>query len=100
MNTSAAPHLQAFKSQYGHCNVPQKYKKNPSLGSWLAQQRISMRKMQLESKSESTRVETQWERISRLEQLGVVSSIGTKVFDHLNSCEHAMFITRQASADV
>ena len=28
-----------FESQHGHCNVPQKYSQNPSLGAWVAQQR-------------------------------------------------------------
>ena len=28
-----------FERQHGHCNVPQKYSQNPSLGAWVAQQR-------------------------------------------------------------
>ena len=26
--------LQYFKNKHGHCNVPKRYKENPSLGSW------------------------------------------------------------------
>ena len=35
-------HLQEllkFERLHGHCNVPQKYSQNPSLGAWVAQQR-------------------------------------------------------------
>jgi hypothetical protein len=28
-----------FEREHGHCNVPQKYSLNPSLGAWVAQQR-------------------------------------------------------------
>lgn len=36
--------LKAFKEIEGHCNVPQKYSKNPKLGSWVAIQRANHRK--------------------------------------------------------
>ncbi|MFI5219590.1 MAG: Helicase associated domain protein [Bacteroidia bacterium] len=36
--------LKLFKKQSGSCNVPQKHKPNPSLGSWVHKQRTERRK--------------------------------------------------------
>mmetsp|Transcript_26733 Transcript_26733/g.32420 ORF Transcript_26733/g.32420 Transcript_26733/m.32420 type:complete len:371 (+) Transcript_26733:152-1264(+) len=36
--------LKEFKSQKGHCNVPQKYEMNPSLGVWVSTQRQEYKK--------------------------------------------------------
>ena len=33
--------LKAYKDKYGDCNVPQSYKENPRLGSWVSGQRIN-----------------------------------------------------------
>lgn len=38
--------LQDFKKQYGHCDVPQRYSPNKSLGKWLHKQRHECRRMQ------------------------------------------------------
>ncbi|KAL7491067.1 hypothetical protein ACHAWT_001542 [Skeletonema menzelii] len=35
--------LREFAREHGHCNVPQKYPSNPSLGRWVARQRLFMR---------------------------------------------------------
>eukprot|EP00577_Skeletonema_sp_RCC1716_P007491 CAMPEP_0113404456 /NCGR_PEP_ID=MMETSP0013_2-20120614/18398_1 /TAXON_ID=2843 ORGANISM="Skeletonema costatum, Strain 1716" /NCGR_SAMPLE_ID=MMETSP0013_2 /ASSEMBLY_ACC=CAM_ASM_000158 /LENGTH=604 /DNA_ID=CAMNT_0000290057 /DNA_START=195 /DNA_END=2009 /DNA_ORIENTATION=+ /assembly_acc=CAM_ASM_000158 len=35
--------LRDFARENGHCNVPQKYPANPSLGRWVARQRLFMR---------------------------------------------------------
>ena len=51
--------LTAFKAQHGHCNVPQHYPDNPSLGRWCAKQRDERNTL------------TQ-DRIARLETLGFV----------------------------
>eukprot|EP00586_Coscinodiscus_wailesii_P001156 CAMPEP_0172485650 /NCGR_PEP_ID=MMETSP1066-20121228/13770_1 /TAXON_ID=671091 /ORGANISM="Coscinodiscus wailesii, Strain CCMP2513" /LENGTH=376 /DNA_ID=CAMNT_0013251037 /DNA_START=171 /DNA_END=1301 /DNA_ORIENTATION=+ len=44
--------LKEFKIQNGHCNVPQKYVKNPSLGIWVCTQRQEYKKY-LNSKTSS-----------------------------------------------
>ena len=53
--------LVEFRDVYGHCNVPQKYLTNPSLGAWVAQQRRRYKSFTLSS-----------ERIAALEGLGMV----------------------------
>lgn len=69
--------IQAFKSQYGHCNVPQTHKHNPSLGRWLAQQRISMRKWKdIKPELGGGKYKTNNWRMSMLKQLGLDASIG------------------------
>lgn len=73
------PYYQAFKSRHGHCNVPQTYKVNPELGGWLARQRMMMRATKSQTEPCSSRGDkTKQDRISRLKELGVVASIGTK----------------------
>jgi hypothetical protein len=76
MNSMCTHPLQAFKSKYGHCNVPQTHEANPGLGRWLAQQRIGMRKTHWESKPVSKQDKKKYDRMSRLKQLGVSSFIG------------------------
>ena len=39
--------LKRYFQQYGDCNVPQKYKENPSLGSWVNTQRQHYKKGEL-----------------------------------------------------
>lgn len=43
-NLTHLTELKLFKEQYGHCNVPQKYSNNPSLGEWVSTQRRGYRK--------------------------------------------------------
>ena len=38
-----------YKNKYGHCNVPQKWKENPSLGKWVSDQRKKWRDKKLRS---------------------------------------------------
>ena len=38
--------LEAFKSKFGHWNVPQKYLTDPSLGQWCSTMRSSYNKIQ------------------------------------------------------
>ncbi|KAL3784754.1 hypothetical protein HJC23_003506 [Cyclotella cryptica] len=73
--------LQQFKSIHGHCNVPQKYEKNPSLGAWVARNRLFMR--QWDAAGEKSRVSTvQRRRIKLLKEIGLVSCLG-KCLAHL-----------------
>ena len=53
--------LIAFKEEFGHCNVPQKYPSNPSLGNWCNNMRVAYKKIQ---KGVSQ------DRIGRLEEIG------------------------------
>ncbi|EKX48482.1 hypothetical protein GUITHDRAFT_105629 [Guillardia theta CCMP2712] len=52
--------LLSFRHQHGHCNVPQKYKDNPSLGAWVAQQRRRFKHMTLT-----------WDKVKRMEKAGI-----------------------------
>jgi len=56
--------LVEYKDQNGHCRVPQNYKANPELGSWVSMQRVAYRK-------QSGRKITE-EQINRLEEIGFV----------------------------
>ncbi|MCX6981027.1 MAG: Helicase associated domain protein [Verrucomicrobia bacterium] len=49
--------LEAFREKQGHCNVPDRFPENPSLGKWVRWQRFN-------------RSELAPERIARLEQIG------------------------------
>ena len=51
--------LEAFKAENGHCRVPCKWKKNPSLGSWVRTQRLNRCKRTIGA-----------ERVARLDALG------------------------------
>lgn len=63
--------LTEYKEQNGHCRVPQKYKDNPKLGSWVNEQRTKYRKNQ----DGKTITE---ERIRRLERLGFEWVLGRR----------------------
>lgn len=56
--------LLTFEREHGHCNVPQKYSNNPSLGAWVAQQRRRYKHGTLSGK-----------RILLMEQAGVEWSL-------------------------
>ena len=53
-----------FKKQHGHCDVPQKYPSDPSLGRWLSNQRTAKKKKRVAK-----------ERVLQLEALGVAWSV-------------------------
>ncbi|GBL46118.1 helicase, putative [Sulfuriferula multivorans] len=52
--------LEEYKNKYGSCDVPQKWKENPSLGKWVSDQRKKWRDKTLTA-----------ERVKRLESLGI-----------------------------
>merc|ERR1739838_616068 len=66
--------LLEFKQQWGHCNVPQKYAKNPKLGRWVGYQRSQYRL--LKSGRESFISD---ERIAQLEKLGFQWNSGNQL---------------------
>jgi hypothetical protein len=53
--------LEEYKNKYGNCDVPQKWKENPSLGKWVSDQRKKWRDKTLAT-----------ERVKRLEQIGII----------------------------
>lgn len=56
--------LQTYHKNYGNCNVPNKWKEDPSLGSWVSSQRTRYKKMKTgESDMDQNRIE-------KLEELG------------------------------
>jgi len=70
-------HKKEFKRVNGHCNVPQKYEKNSSLGAWVARQRLIMRQWEETGEGKRHGRDTPTgERAERLKNLGLESSIG------------------------
>ncbi|KAL7489119.1 hypothetical protein ACHAW6_014726 [Cyclotella cf. meneghiniana] len=70
--------LSRFKSENGHCLVPKRYDKNPSLGNWVNKQRQLYRKYLKGDASSMTK-----DRIDALTQIGFVfdtSCIPTRSF--------------------
>ena len=60
--------LIAFRDEFGHCNVPQKCKANPSLGTWCKVIRSAYSKLQ-NGLTNHSRALSQ-DRIARLEEIG------------------------------
>lgn len=58
--------LQKFRAVRGHCNVPRRYKNDPSLGTWVNMQRVNYKRYQ--EGNPSGRMTP--ERIRRLESIG------------------------------
>ncbi|KAL7534886.1 hypothetical protein ACHAXR_009094 [Thalassiosira sp. AJA248-18] len=77
--------LEEFKRQFRHCNVPQKYEANPSLGAWVARQRLIMRHHEENRLGHDTdgKSLSMCERIERLKNVGLESSIGQGAFGKL-----------------
>jgi hypothetical protein len=65
--------LHEFKAEHGHCNVPQKYEKNASLGAWVARNRLFMRRFEEQPDTCSA---IQIQRVLMLKEVGLVSGIG------------------------
>ena len=62
----------AYKEEHGNCNVPRKWKKDPTLGEWVHFQRRQFRLKQLNRRNHMTD-----ERIRKLEAIGFEWSRGT-----------------------
>jgi len=60
--------LIAFKEEFGHCNVPYQYRKDPSLGRWASHMKDAYQKIKNGMKSEHDRLPK--ERIERLDKIG------------------------------
>ena len=56
-----------YKKAFGHCDVPKRYKSNPSLGRWCGNLRTAYNKLQQGGKSTYNLTK---ERIERLEKIG------------------------------
>jgi len=59
--------LTAFKSEFGHCNVPYRYSANPALGNWCSEIRSSYKKIQQGQKPRSKLTQ---DEIERLDEIG------------------------------
>eukprot|EP00804_Cyclotella_cryptica_P017041 CCRYP_003291-RA/>CCRYP_003291-RA protein AED:0.07 eAED:0.07 QI:252/1/1/1/0.83/0.71/7/0/252 len=65
-----------FKKEHGHCNVPKRYSKNPSLGNWVKKQRDIMKNHVMSGEPMSPMIK---KRFDSLTKLGFVWNIhGTK----------------------
>ena len=60
--------LITFKEEFGHCNVPQRYQGNPSLGKWCAHIREAYKRIQKGLKPLHNYLPQ--DRIERLEEMG------------------------------
>ncbi len=60
--------LVEFKAKYGHCNVPHRYKENPSLGNWCNNIRTSWRIMKDGGTPSSYKLTM--DQIRRLDEIG------------------------------
>ena len=56
-----------FIDEFGHCNVPQRYSANPSLGRWCKEMRGAYKKIQ---KGQTPRSNLSQKRIERLNEIG------------------------------
>ena len=59
--------LEAYKKKFGHCNVPQRYSSDPSLGSWCSTMRLTYHQIQ---QGKPTNRNLSQDRIKRLEEIG------------------------------
>ncbi len=62
--------LKSYKAEKGNCNVPIRYKGNPSLGQWVSTQR-----QEYGAKKKGTKTNITDERIKALEEVGFVWSL-------------------------
>ncbi|WP_257616910.1 helicase associated domain-containing protein, partial [Chlamydia suis] len=62
--------LQRFREEHGHCNVPNVYPQNPSLGVWVSNQRTKFKKGKLAE-----------DKIARLEELGFVWDVTEEAWE-------------------
>jgi len=70
--------LTSFKEEFGHCNIPQGYSGNPSLGRWSSVMRQAYKKIQNEM---NTRNLSQ-ARIERLEEIGFEWKVNVTFEEH------------------
>ena len=66
-----------YAREHGHCNVPQKYPTNPSLGRWVARQRLFMRQC-LDAQMGATDVELPSSHFDIDERMKLLRTIGLK----------------------
>jgi len=55
--------LKSFKSEYGHCNVPQKWKKNKHLATWVAGQRYEKDRLSIQKLKSLNSIGFDWDPI-------------------------------------
>jgi len=62
--------LEAFKSEFRHCNVPYNYSANPSLGNWCRDTRSAYNKIQQGQTPKSKLTKLTQDEVERLEEIG------------------------------
>jgi len=70
--------LKEFKNKEGHCNIPQKYKKNPSLGIWVSTQRQAYKKYSNNKVSSLT--ESRFEALENIDFTWIAKKAATHFF--------------------
>jgi len=60
--------LEAFKSEFGHCNVSSKNSVNPSLGNWCSKMRCAYNHIQ---QGQTPKINFTQDQIERLEKIGL-----------------------------
>ena len=70
--------LLLFKQESRHCNVPQRFANNPSLGHWCGHMRTSYSRIQKGMKTESNLIQ---ERIERLEEISFQWKVNGTLFE-------------------
>jgi len=70
--------LEAFKSEFGHCNVPYKYSADPSLWKWCSNMRYAYNQIQ---QGQTPSGNLTQDRIERLEEIGLKWKLTTETFE-------------------
>lgn len=58
--------LQCFKEEHGHCNVPNRYEDDPSLGYWIGHLRTAYKQIQLGKKPRQGLTQANIERLDKM----------------------------------
>ena len=85
-----------FRDKFGHCNVPQRYSDNPSLGTWCALMRTMYNRLQKGRPTDST---LSPDRIARLEEIGFNWDIRAFLFEK-HCCDLEAFNDIHGHCDV
>ena len=88
--------LRLFKKKHGHCNVPKRYKDDPSLGKWAGSMRYAYNQIQLGLKPQHCLTQA---RIEKLEEIGFQWKIRNNSFDR-NLAKLQKFKVKHGHCDV
>mmetsp|Transcript_8112 Transcript_8112/g.11682 ORF Transcript_8112/g.11682 Transcript_8112/m.11682 type:complete len:362 (+) Transcript_8112:143-1228(+) len=57
--------LVAYRTEHGHCDVPQKYEQDPKLGLWVSSQRVSRGRISAERREALNSIGFVWKKFDR-----------------------------------